>query len=91
MANEELWSVTLFLDIHLMLPFQGLPLLSVVRGFKARQDHLHARQAPSRTAASPAHPLTWLALIPILPSFSLQVFFSHRITSQSKTLCLCSA
>lgn len=27
MANEELWPVTLFLDIHLMLPFQGLPLV----------------------------------------------------------------
>lgn len=70
------WPVTLFLDIHLMLPFQGLPLVYGLwyKGSKPGGTACVLGHA----AASPATSLNLLALTPALPSLSLQVLFSQQ-------------
>lgn len=54
-ASEELWSVTLFLDIHLMLPFQGS---KPGRASCMLGKHPVAHPSPAGTGARPAFRLT---------------------------------
>lgn len=78
MASEKLWPVTLFLDIYLMLPFQGLPLVSGLWCEGSKPGRTACMLGTQLRSCLTSHLPHLLALIPALPSLSLQVLFSQQ-------------